>query len=188
MGEIIRSVAEIGEIERAYHQGAPTLGHAASELLRRWRFPLRDEETFLRLAFLCWFREHEPRWLTGLEEELPSVDELISDLGGDDALPVDALFAIAILWHLFPPLGDDEAAYQKRAAALAERATTLEPGSRLFREWRYFLGEAAETTAPKIYIKPEIHARYHGRGAMGDYMVHTLIRRLWPDAPSPAAA
>ena len=183
MREEVQSVAEIGEIERAYQHGVPVLGHAASAWLRRWRLPLRDQETFLRLAFLCWYREHEPWHLTGLEAELPTVDELIADAGGEGALSGDALFALAILWHLFAPLGADEAAYQERARALARQASALEPESRLFREWPYFLEEAPDTTAPRLYIRPELHARYHGRGAMGDYLVHILLSRLSPNVP-----
>ena len=151
MRERIRSVAEIENIERAYRQGVPALGHPASEWLRRWRLPLRDHETFLRLAFLCWYREHEPTWLTGLDAELPGVDALIAKAGGEAALPGEALFALAILWNLFAPLEADEAEYQERARTFAQRASTLEPQSHLFREWHHILGEAAETIKPRIY-------------------------------------
>jgi hypothetical protein len=64
--DVILSIAEITEIERAYALGAPTLGRAAAGLLARWQMPLRDIETFLRLAFLSWYRQNEPAWLTGL--------------------------------------------------------------------------------------------------------------------------
>ena len=177
MRERIRPVAEIEEIERAYHQSVPALGHAASEWLRRWRLPLRDDGTFLRLAFLCWCRKHEPTWLTGLDAELPGVDELIAEAGGEAALSGEALFALAILWNLFAPLGADEVESQERARTLAQRASTLEPQSHLFRERRYFRGEAADTIEPRINLRSEVHARYHDRGAMGDYLVHTLLDR-----------
>ena len=188
MRETVRSIAEIEEIERAHQHGAPTLGHAASELIRRWQLPLRDQETFLRLAFLCWYQAHEPEWLTGLGAKLPTIDELIAEAGGEEALAGDALFALAVLWDLFSPLGADEGAYRARAVTLAEHAANLEPESRLFREWRYLLGVAPDTTGPRIDLRHEVHARYHGRGAMGQYMVHTLLARLLPDAPSPSAA
>ena len=188
MRETVSSIADIEEIERAYQHGAPTLGHAASELIRRWQLPLRDQDTFLRLAFLCWYQAHEPEWLTGLEAKLPTIDELIAEAGGQDALAGDALFALAVLWHLFCPLGADEGAYRARAVMLAEHAANLEPESRLFREWRYLLGIAPDTTAPRIYLRREVHARYHGRGAMGHYMVHTLLARLLPDTSSASTA
>lgn len=172
------SLAEISEVERAYDHGVPALGRAASALLARWRLPLRDDETFLRLAFLCWYAEHEPGWLTGLEDELPGVNDLISERGGEEALSGEALFTLAILWHLSPPLHMSEAAYREKAGAFARRAAEREPTSRVFREWRFFFGEEAETDGPQIYVRPEVHARYHGRGAMGDYMAHTLSARL----------
>ncbi len=179
MTERVLSLAEIAEIERAYKHGAPTLGHAASGLLRRWRFPLRDSETFLRLVFLAWYSEHEPTWLTGLgEPELPSVDQLIVEHGGEESLPGEALFTLAVLWHLFPPLGADEEAYRRRAQAFGERSASLESGSPLFHEWRFFLDDAEDTERPRIYVEPELHARYHGRGAMGEYLEHTLLSTL----------
>ena len=56
MREKIQSIAEISDIERAYRQGAPALGYAATEFMRRWRYPLHDPETFLRLVFLYMVR------------------------------------------------------------------------------------------------------------------------------------
>ena len=149
--------------------------------------PSETPETFLRLAFLSWYHDHEPGWLTGLETDLPSVDALLTEAGGEEALSGDALFALAILSHLFAPLGADEVHYRSRARSLGLRAAKVEPQSRLFREWRYFLREEADTTAPRIYLREEVHARYHGRGAMGDYIVHTLLGRLAPGSPAASA-
>lgn len=86
MSERVLALAEITELERAYALGAPSLGRAAAALLARWRLPLRDEETFLRLAFLMSYREHEPEWLTGLTVELPPLAQVIAEHGGEDAL------------------------------------------------------------------------------------------------------
>lgn len=165
-------------MEAAYRQGVPSLGHAAAALLARWRLPLRDGETFLRLAFLAWYQEHEPAFLTGLEAALPSVDDLVAERGGDDALTAEESFTLAILWSVSPPMGADETVCRERARRLAASAAAGEPTSRLFREWRFLLGEADDTARPRIYVEPEVHARFHGRGAMGDYVVHTLTRRL----------
>lgn len=173
-----RSLAEITEVERAYIHGVPTLGHAASELLLRWQYPLRDAETFLRLAFLAWYREHEPEWLTGVEVELPSVQDLVAETGGESMLDAEACFTLALLWNIFPPAGEEEGPWRARARELAERAAKLEPSSRLFRAWRYFLGQAEETGGARLYIEAEVHARYQGRGAMGEYVGHMLTERL----------
>lgn len=146
MREKVLSLSEITGIERAYDHGVPTLGRAASALLARWRLPLRDDETFLRLAFLCWYAEHEPGWRTGLESEFPGVDDLVAERGGEEVLSAEALFTLAVLWHLFPSLGGDDAAYQARAAVLGEGAAAREPASRIFREWRFFFGRSRRRT------------------------------------------
>lgn len=185
---MIRPLAEIADIERTYDRGVPSLGHAKSELLARWHFPLRDYETFLRLAFLSWYSEQEPAWLTGLESARPDIDGLITDCGGEHALTAEALFTLAFLWNLGPPIRSDEMGCRTRAKAFAERAGVSEPESRLFREWRFFLREADDTVEPRIYIEPEVHARYYGRGALGDYMEHMLMARLregrFPNQPA----
>lgn len=175
------SITEIGEIEAAYRQGVPALGHAAAELLRRWRFPLRDHETFLRLAFLAWYREHEPEWLTGLEADLPGVEDLITERGGESSLTPEELFTLAVLWDLFPSAGMSDESARVKAHSFAKRAAESEPTSPLFRDWRFFLGEAEDTTGPRIYIEPEVHARFHRRGAMGEYLEHTLVSQLRRD-------
>ncbi|MDT9081685.1 hypothetical protein RSW80_27025, partial [Escherichia coli] len=59
--------------------------------------------------------------------------------------------------------------------------------SRLFREWRYLLGEADDTLGARTHVEAEIHARYAGRGALGSYMSHTLRARLRPDEHPRAA-
>ena len=180
--EPVRSLAEITELERAYALGAPTLGRAAAALVARWRWPLRDAETFLRLAFLAWYQEHEPGWLTGLDAPLPDVDALIADVGGEGALGAEARFTLAVLWSVFPPLGADEAAYAGRARAWAAAAADAEPASRLFAAWSFVVGDGEDMAGARMYVETEVHARYAGRGAMGDYLVHTLSSRLRPGA------
>ena len=188
MADVVNSLSEIAEIERAHALGAPTLGRAAAALIARWQLSLHDDETFLRLAFLSWFSEHEPAWLTGLEQSLPRVDSLIAEYGGAEALSPEARFTLAMLWSVFPPLGADEDEYRERAIAWAERAALESPDSRLFREWRYFLHEADDTEGARVYIDQELHARYSGRGALGEYVVHMLRTRLRPgQGPSVAS-
>lgn len=101
----MKSIAEIDILEQAHIIGAPTLGVAAAELCKRWMAGLRDNETFIRLAFLSWYSLSEPNWYNGLPEsgELPSVDELVNDLGGmQNILPeskvVLARLAIGYAW------------------------------------------------------------------------------------------
>jgi hypothetical protein len=85
-----------------------------------------------------------------------------------------------VLWDLLPPLGSDETAVRRRARSRAEQAAAAEPTIRLFREWRFVSGEVEDTIGPRVYIEPEIHARYTGRGEMGAYLAHTFLVRLWP--------
>jgi hypothetical protein len=183
VSNVVHSLAEITELERAYAIGAPTLGRAAAALLARWRLPLRDDETFLRLAFLSWYSEHEPDWLTGLDHTLPPVDVLVAERGGEETLTPEMRFTLAVLWSVFPPLAGGEAEYRERALAWAERAAAEESTSRIFREWRLLLGETQDSAGARTYVERELHARYAGRGALGDYLVHIISARLRPDGP-----
>jgi hypothetical protein len=182
----VLALAEITELERAYALGAPTLGRAAAALLARWRLPLRDEETFLRLAFLVWYRENEPAWLTGLDAELPSLAQLVTERGGADALSAEALFTLGLLLEFRPPLGADEDAARRQARAWLAQASAREPASRLFGEWRYLVGDTDGLVGARVYAEAEVHARYAGRGELGAYLVHTLRTRLRPEGPAPA--
>ena len=176
MRDTTLSLADITAIERACSLGAPTLGRAAEALLARWRWPLRDGETFIRLAFLAWYAEHEPPFLTGLETPLPSVDALVAERGREAALEPEARFTLALLWNVFPPLGADEDAYRARARRWAQQAAEAEPKSRLFREWRYAFGEVPTPDGSRRYLEEEARARYEGRGALGDYVLGHLLR------------
>lgn len=187
MADRILSLAEIGEVERAYALGAASLGVGARELLARWRLPLRDDETFLRLAFLVWYQQNEPVWLTGLDQPLPPVRSLLDERGGDETLTPEARFTLAFLWRFQPPVEADEDACRATAVRWGERAAAEEPTSDVFRDWRYFLWLESETRGPRIYIERELHARYAGRGALGDYLLHMLGTRVRPDASGGAA-
>ena len=78
----MRSLSEIGVLESAYERGAKSLGTAAEALRERWVAGLRDQETFIRFAFLCWYSRSEPGCLTGLDTAgpLPAVDDLYREV------------------------------------------------------------------------------------------------------------
>jgi hypothetical protein len=177
--EKILSLSEITEIEQAYKHGAPTLGAAAEALLRRWRHDLRDQETCVRLLFLIWYGCAEPPFLTGLEKELPSAQNIIDEIGGEGALPAETLFVLGVLASMFPYCFEGEAVWESKSRELLKRATELEPASRLFADWAFFVNEASSTMNLRTRIAPEIHARFNGRGALGEYMLHILTGVLW---------
>ncbi len=186
MQDRILSIQEINEIERAYsHGGAPTLGFAASALLQRWRFGLKDEETLIRLVFLLWYRMTEPPYLTGLDKfELKgvSVESLLADFGGEDHLSGEARFVGAILGHGPYAYGlGNEAEWQARSRRFFSEAAKMESCSLLFADWTYLIGESNDTRNLKTKIEKEIHARFHGRGYMGEYLKHMLSGMLRPN-------
>jgi hypothetical protein len=181
----ILSVHEIYEIERGYSHGAPTLGFAANALIERWSFGLRDEETLLRLIFLRWFRITEPPMLTGLSEDGTnehSVETLINEFGGESKLTGEARFVIALLGHGSYAFGlGNEAEWQERSRRFFIESTELNPESRLFSEWEYLIGEREDSRNLKTLIEKEIHARFNGRGYMGEYLTHILQGMLRPN-------
>jgi hypothetical protein len=181
LAERILSLAEITELEHAGTLGASVFAAVVGALLARWRLPLRDAETATRLLFYVHEAHTTESQYTGLvPAAVPDAERVLAEAGGEAALPADALFGLALLlaWQAWP-FGDD-AVWTATGRRWAELAAAREPESRLFHEWRFFLGEAADTTGPKVYIAPEVHARYHGRGAFGARMVHLLSTTLWP--------
>ena len=187
--EKILSLSEITEIEQAYTHGAPTLGAAAEGLLQRWRHNLRDQETCVRLLFLIWYSCAEPPFLTGLEKELPSAQNIIDEIGGESALSAETLFVLGVLANMFPHCFGEESAWECKSRELLEQATQLEPTSQLFADWAFFVNEAPHTKNLRTKIAPELHARFNGRGALGEYMLHILTGVLWnTDAPEKYAA
>ncbi|MDQ3634937.1 MAG: hypothetical protein M3405_10595 [Acidobacteriota bacterium] len=175
MQKKILSLSEITEIERTYKHGFPSLGFAAEELLHRWRNDLRDEETCVRLIFLRWYSCSEPSYLTGLENEMPTIETIINEFGGEVVLSSETLFILGILGHdTFAFCFGEESIWQKKCIGFLERATELQPSSQLFEDWNYFIGKSANTKNLKTKIIPEIHARFNGRGALGDYLKHIL--------------
>lgn len=179
MQKKILSLAEINEIERAYKHGVPSLGLAAEEFLHRWRNNLKDEETFVRLIFLRWYSCSEPGWLTGLNKEIPSVETIIAEFGGENSLKAETLFILGVLGgNTFAFCFGEESVWRAKCRGFLKRATELEPTSSLFADWAYFVDESSSTKNLKTKINPEIHARFNGRGALGDYMEHILTITL----------
>ena len=179
--ERILSLAEITTMEQAGGLGAPVFGPVLTALLARWRLPLRDAETASRLLFYIHEAHTSQPQYTGITPaDLPDAERVLGEAGGETALPAETLFGLALLlaWQAWP--FGDEAAWTVTARRWAELAATREPESRLFREWQFFLDEAADTNGPKVHIAPEVHARYHGRGEFGARMVHLLTTKLWP--------
>ena len=185
MQKKILSLAEINEIERAYKHGVPSLGVAAEELLHRWRNNLRDEETCIRLIFLHWYSCSEPVWLTGLKKEMLSIESIIAEFGSENSLTAETLFILGFLGgNLFAFCFGEESVWQKKCKEFLKRATEIEPTSQLFADWAYFLDESKTTKNLGTKIAPEIHARFNGRGALGDYMEHILTRFLMDKSKS----
>jgi len=171
----VLSLSEITAIERAYELGAPTLGLAAAHLLRRWVHHLRDEETFLRLLFLRWFRDYEPNDMTGLiGQDIPAPEDLIEQYGGLDAAGPEASFVIAHLATVAPDALGRTNPWHAQAEPLFRAAEARFPASYLFRCWPYFLGTTEDLQSPRQELNLEIHARFHGRGALGVYLEQVL--------------
>ena len=175
------SLAEISVIEHSGALGAATFPYALRALMTRWEAALRDPETATRLLFYIHEGSTMPPQYSRIEAAtLPDAGQVIAEAGGEDALSADALFGLGLLLHWQAwPFGDD-AQWTTTARRWAQLAVEREPESRVFREWQFFRGERADTLGPRIYIEPEAHARFHGRGAFGARMLDLLIRALQP--------
>jgi len=185
MQKKILSLAEINEIERANKHGVPSLGLAAEELLHRWRNNLKDEETCIRLLFLRWYSCSEPDWLTGLNKEIPSVENIIAEFGGESSLAAETLFVLGILGgNTFAFCFGEESIWREKCRGFLKRSTELEPTSQLFADWAYFVDESPSTKNLRTKITPEVHARFNGRGTLGEYMEHILMSALWTKVKS----
>ncbi len=174
----MKSIAEIDILEKAHDLGAPSLGIAADALMARWHAGLRDNETFIRLAFLSWYAQSEPTWHNGLSDSLPGVDEIIVDLGGLSCVSAESKFVLAALATNFPWCLGDEAIWSVLALQLPDEARISEPNSIVFSDWRYIFGLQKEHGALRKDLATEFHARFGGRGYMGIYLESALGRRL----------
>lgn len=177
---LLKSLADITVLEKAYECGATSLGDAALALKARWDAGLRDQETFIRLAFLCWYSRSEPGYLTGLDKAagLPSVEELYAAYGGATALDPDSLFVLGLLSHSYAYCCGDEVTWQHRSAELFSLAAARAPRSAVTTNWRYLLGLTDEPASLRKNIYSELQARFAGRGAMGSYVLHVCTGRL----------
>ncbi|WP_237068204.1 hypothetical protein [Microbulbifer guangxiensis] len=172
----VKSLAEIGVLEAAYETGATSLGTAKAALKARWSANLRDNETFIRLLFLSWYSCSEPNWLTGLEpSEENEFDNLVTEGG---VLESESKFILGVLSNSFPYCCGEEGKWEQRSRVLFQEAEESAPYSLVFRNWEYLLSLSEEPKDPRIHIKPELYARFHGRGYMGTYLLHILGQRV----------
>jgi hypothetical protein len=174
----MKSIAEIDILERAHSLGAKTLGDAAAALQVRWHAGMRDNETFIRLAFLSWYSRSEPTWYNGLPDSLPDVDELIDELGGLSSVSAESKFVLAALATGFPWCLGEQKRWSGLAIQLPEEARILEPQSVVFSDWRYVFGLQEEHSTLRNALAAEFHARFSGRGYMGIYLQSVFGRRL----------
>lgn len=163
----ISSLAEIGVLGAAYEQGATSLGTAKSALKARWSANLRDNETLIRLLFLSWYPCSEPGNLTGLRQyEKNEFENLLSDAGGPSSLEAESQFILGVLSDSdsFPFCCGAEDKWSKLSGDLFKAAVEQAPHSLVFRNWEYLMNKREEPTDPRIHIRPELYARFHGRG------------------------
>ena len=171
----VKSLAEIGVLEAAYENGAKSLGTAKVALRDRWAANLRDDETLIRLLFLNWYSCSEPGWLTGLEpSEENEFDNLVAEAGSWENFEPESKFILGVLANSFPYCCGEEEKWAGLSPSLFQEAEKQAPDSLVFRNWEYLLGLNEEPNDPRIHIKPELHARFHGRGYMGTYLLHIL--------------
>ena len=181
------SLAEITVLEDADALGGSTLSAAAEALHGRWQRGIRDSETLLRLLFLLWYNCADQGFLSQAHS-YPAAEDLIEEAGGAEALPPDSLFVLGLLADLFPYCFGSEDEWRQKSKVFLQRAAEQEPHSRLLRNGAYFVGKADDTRDPRIYIEPEVHARFSGRGELGRYMHHMLTTLLRPErAPAQPA-
>lgn len=179
MDRKILSLSEIAQLEDAVALGAPAFEHVVESLLARWATQLRDAETATRLIYVLYEALTESavpqRHLT---IPVPELTRILHEAGGEDALSPDALFAFGVLlqWQAWP--FGDEAEWKETGRRWMQQSAARVPESRLFQEWKFFVGDLSTTTGPKIYIRPEVHARYFGRGLFGAHMTEYLLSRL----------
>lgn len=170
----MNSLEDIAVLEKAYECGAKSLGTAAIALKARWDAGLRDQETFIRLAFLSWYSQSEPGYLTGLDQAqgLPTVDDLYASYGGSSALEPDSMFVLGLISHGYAFCCGDESTWQRRSEELFELAASRSPSSHVLTNWRFLLGLSNDPNGLRKSIAPELHARFSGRGYMGTYVLH----------------
>ena len=169
------SLAEITGIETAFDLGAPTLGLAVRKLEERWEAGLRDEETRLRLAFLAWYGAESPQVEHGLEPPLPlPADLLLGDEARAAGLSAEACFVTGYLAWFDPWAFAREGWEELHHEEHLRRATERDPESLLFANWRFLVGETTDPEGLRRHHDSEVHARFHGRGALGRFLADAL--------------
>ena len=140
---------------------------------------MQDSETRIRLIFLGWYACAEPEELTELGPSVPAPADVINQSGVTMLTPEEK-FVVAYLAHLDPHGMGNEVEWSVKSEELFLAAENEEPGSRLFASWRFLAGREPDVHVARTLIREEMRARFHGRGAMGDYLEHMLSSALPP--------
>jgi len=104
-----------------------------------------------------------------------SVDGLIRDFGGEIRSSGETRFIVAVLGHGSYAYGlGSEAEWQEKSRRFFAAAAEMESHSFLLSDWMFLIGESKDSKNLKTKIEREIHARFNGRGYMGEYLAHVL--------------
>lgn len=150
-GIIVIMTPSIEEIDQLERNNTNDLSEVLSLLMARWQAGARDEETAIRLLFLCWYSIVEPPFLTGLPDYSSFFAEIFEQAGGEDQATPLVLLAVALMAEMFPWAVGDEVEWTEQAERLESKAKMLLPD----------MGET----------------NFSGFGAAGRYLCHVLKER-----------
>ena len=169
------SLSQITQIEEADALGAKSLGVALDQLMLRWSSGLKDDETFIRVLFLKWYSLCEPNWYNGLPESQEiSIEKFISEKGELSSFQLEHKFIIGVLSNSFPWCFGKEEKWKNISEELLIEVQKTGAFSAVFSNLYYLLGNTKEVNGLRKNIMPELKARFHGRGEMGNYLIHIL--------------
>ena len=120
-------IPTLDEITLSEQKDTTALGEALSLLMTRWQAGARDEETAIRLLFLCWYSVVEPPYLTGLPESNSLFAEIFEQAGGEENATPLVLLAVGVMAGMFSWAIGDEAAWAEQAERLERKAKELQP-------------------------------------------------------------
>lgn len=177
--EPILSLAEITALERSFTLGAPTLDLVARALGARWRAGLRDEDTLARIAAVGHVARSEPGWTRGGADALPTLDRFV-DAAEARELPPETAFVVGQLLVRTPDLAGAGLAGLE-GEELIDRAAERCPASVLFAVGRFFAGDREleiEVVRVRPQLRRELHARFAGRGLLGERIRPEWLRAV----------
>lgn len=120
-------IPTLKDVDQAEQGNKTALGEALSLLTQRWQAGVRDEETAVRLLFLCWYSAIEPPYLTGLPETGFLLSEVFEQAGGEDKATPIILLAMGEIAGIFPWTAGDEIVWAEKAERLERKARLLQP-------------------------------------------------------------